>query len=117
MAHDTSRVRGCVASNDAIWLDGSFHPDMSAMMRIPSGHADPGLKILKKEPMYPKQIAYKLKIHEQNIYYYIRKLEAAGLIKIEMEEMMQGTKAKFYTLTSDSFYFRVGDFFYTQIIG
>ncbi|PIN93707.1 hypothetical protein COU54_02010 [Candidatus Pacearchaeota archaeon CG10_big_fil_rev_8_21_14_0_10_31_24] len=68
------------------------------------------LEVLKEGIMYPKQIAKKLKIHEQNVYYYIRKLEIAGMIKVAKQERIQGTIAKFYALTSDSFYVKIGDF-------
>ena len=33
------------------------------------------LELISKEAMYPKQIAKELKVHEQNVYYYIKKLE------------------------------------------
>ncbi|MDP3881883.1 MAG: S-layer protein [Nanoarchaeota archaeon] len=68
------------------------------------------LNLIKERPIYPKEIAEKLKIHEQNIYYYIRKLEKAGIVKVEREELMQGTTAKFYTLSSESYFFAVKDF-------
>src|SRR3989338_3934986 len=68
------------------------------------------LHLLKNDPLYPKQIAKKLKLHEQKIYYFIHKLEKAGIIKVVKQERMQGTIAKLYALSSDSFYFKVGDF-------
>src|SRR3989338_1965909 len=68
------------------------------------------LNVIKESPSYPKSIAQKLKIHEQNIYYYIRKLEKAGIIKVEREESIQGTTAKFYTLSSESYFFALRDF-------
>lgn len=68
------------------------------------------LDTIKNIPMYPKQIAKKLKIHEQNIYYYIRKLEKSNIIKIAKEENINGTTAKFYTITSDSYYFKIKQF-------
>ncbi len=68
------------------------------------------LELLAKDSFYPKEIAKKLKIHEQNIYYYIRKLEKAKIIKIEKQENINGTIANFYTLASDSFYFSLKDF-------
>ncbi|MBI2632072.1 helix-turn-helix domain-containing protein [Candidatus Pacearchaeota archaeon] len=74
------------------------------------------LYILKQGSFYPKQIAEKLKIHEQNIYYYIRKLEKTGIINVEREEIMQGTKAKFYTLSSESYFFTVKDFYLSSKI-
>ncbi|MFA6022605.1 MAG: helix-turn-helix domain-containing protein [Candidatus Pacearchaeota archaeon] len=68
------------------------------------------LKVLKEHEMYPKQIAKKLKVHEQNVYYYIHQLEKSGIIKVSKQENINGTVAKFYTLTSDSFYFKLHDF-------
>ena len=40
------------------------------------------LNLLAKETMYPIDIAKALKMHEQKIYYHIRNLEKAGIIKI-----------------------------------
>jgi len=68
------------------------------------------INILKKEPMYPKQIANHLRIHEQNIYYHIRKLEKSGIIKISEQKRVQGIMAKVYALSSDSFFFKFSDF-------
>ena len=68
------------------------------------------LKVIKEHEMYPKQIAKKLKIHEQNIYYYIRKLEKSKIISVSKEENINGTTAKFYKLNSDSFFFKINDF-------
>ena len=31
------------------------------------------MKLISNNSIYPKEIAKKLKIHEQNIYYYIKK--------------------------------------------
>lgn len=68
------------------------------------------LKLISKESMYPKQIAKKLNLHEQNIYYYIKKLEKSKLIEIERSENVNGTIANFYITSSDSFYFKINDF-------
>ena len=68
------------------------------------------LKSLEIKEMYPKQIAKKLKIHEQNVYYYIRQLEKAKLISVARQENINGTVAKFYRLNSDSFFVKVGEF-------
>ena len=68
------------------------------------------LKELKKNPTYPKQLAKNLKIHEQNIYYYIRQLESNNLIKITKTERLQGTVAKYYKPTADSFFIQIGEF-------
>ncbi len=69
------------------------------------------LDILKQGALYPKEIAKKLKIHEQNIYYYIRKLEKAGIIFKDREEVMHGTTAKFYNLSSESYFFALKNFY------
>ena len=60
--------------------------------------------------MYPKEIAKQLEIHEQNVYYYIKKLEKSKIIKIEKQENINGTTANFYQVASDSFYFKLNDF-------
>lgn len=65
---------------------------------------------ISEEPMYPKQIAKQIKEHEQSIYYYIKKLEKAGLIKVERQESINGTIANYYTPASDSFHFRFAEF-------
>ena len=49
--------------------------------------------------MYPMEIARKLKIHEQKIYYHIRKLVKAGAIKVVREEEKKGAIAKYYKAT------------------
>jgi AcrR family transcriptional regulator len=45
---------------------------------------------------YPKQIAKELKVNEQKVYYHVRNLEKAGIIKVVREETVHGTLAKFY---------------------
>jgi DNA-binding transcriptional ArsR family regulator len=68
------------------------------------------MKSLKKSPAYPKQLAKTLKMPEQNVYYYVKKLERAGLIKVIKEERLSGMIAKYYSPVSDSFYFKISDF-------
>ena len=46
--------------------------------------------------MYPIEISKKLGMHEQKIYYHIRKLIDAGVIKIVKEEEKKGAIAKYY---------------------
>ncbi len=62
-------------------------------------------KILQmlSEPHYPIEIAKKLKVHEQKVYYHIRNLEKSGLIKVVKEESRQGAVAKFYAATAQAF--------------
>jgi hypothetical protein len=68
------------------------------------------LQLLNKEPSYPKQLAKKLKIHEQNIYYYIHLLEKEKIIRVIKQERLQGIMAKWYAPVSDSFFVPLQDF-------
>jgi DNA-binding transcriptional ArsR family regulator len=70
------------------------------------------MKILHtlKKPAYPKEIAKKLGVHEQKVYYHIRKLEEKGMIKVVRKQDMGGTIAKYYALSKPSFFLRFGDF-------
>ena len=68
------------------------------------------LHLLAKEPMYPIDIAKSLKMHEQKIYYHIRNLEKAGIIKIAKKETKQGATANFYSLTEPAFVIKFKNF-------
>src|SRR3990170_1367275 len=61
------------------------------------------LKLLGEGEMYPIEIAKKLGIHEQKVYYHIRKLAEAGVIKIVKEEEKKGATAKFYQVSFPAF--------------
>ncbi|MEK6983596.1 MAG: S-layer protein [Nanoarchaeota archaeon] len=75
------------------------------------------LNLLAKEAMYPIDIAKTLKVHEQKIYYHIRNLEKAGIIKVVKKETKQGATANFYTLTEPAFVIKFKDFEVTSKIG
>lgn len=68
------------------------------------------LNLISKKPMYPKQIAKALNLHEQNIYYYIKKLEKQNLIEIKKSENINGTIANFYSTSSDAFFIKFKEF-------
>lgn len=68
------------------------------------------LNLLAKEAMYPIDIAKALKSHEQKIYYHIRNLEKAGIIKVVKRETKQGATANFYALAEPAFVVRFKDF-------
>ncbi len=68
------------------------------------------LESIKKIPKYPKQIAKEIGLHEQNVYYYIRKLEKSNIIGVIKQENINGTIANFYGILSDSFFFKINDF-------
>jgi len=57
------------------------------------------LQLLSEKEMYPMEIARKLEVHEQKIYYHIRKLAKAGAIKVVREEEKKGATAKYYRAT------------------
>jgi DNA-binding transcriptional ArsR family regulator len=54
------------------------------------------LQLLSEQEMYPMEVARKLKLHEQKVYYHIRKLTKAGAIKVVREEEKKGAVAKYY---------------------
>ncbi len=61
------------------------------------------LTILSKREMYPLEIARLLGIHEQKVYYHIRKLAKAGAITVVREEKKKGATAKYYKTVSPAF--------------
>jgi DNA-binding transcriptional ArsR family regulator len=61
------------------------------------------LTMLSEEEMYPLEIARQLGVHEQKVYYHIRKLEEAGAIKVDREEKRKGATAKYYKTVSPAF--------------
>jgi len=61
------------------------------------------LTMLSKEEMYPLEIARQLGVHEQKVYYHIRKLAKAGAITVEREEKKKGATAKYYKTVSPAF--------------
>ncbi len=65
---------------------------------VSSGLAIKILKLLAEKPMYPIELAKELKVHEQKVYYHIRNLEKAGIIKVVKQEGRQGAVAKYYAL-------------------
>jgi DNA-binding transcriptional ArsR family regulator len=61
------------------------------------------LTMLSKEAMYPLEVARQLGVHEQKVYYHIRKLAQAGAITVEREEKKKGATAKYYKTVSPAF--------------
>jgi DNA-binding transcriptional ArsR family regulator len=61
------------------------------------------LTLLSKKEMYPLEIARQLNMHEQKIYYHIRKLAKAGAIIVVREEKKKGATAKYYKTVSPAF--------------
>jgi DNA-binding transcriptional ArsR family regulator len=61
------------------------------------------LTLLSKEEMYPLEVARQLGVHEQKVYYHIRKLAKAGAITVVREEKKKGATAKYYKTVSSAF--------------
>ncbi|MDH5783372.1 MAG: helix-turn-helix domain-containing protein [Candidatus Bathyarchaeota archaeon] len=61
------------------------------------------LSMLAEVEMYPMEIAKKLGVHEQKVYYHIRKLAKAGAIAVVREEEKKGAIAKYYRAVSSAF--------------
>jgi DNA-binding transcriptional ArsR family regulator len=62
--------------------------------------------LLAKEPLYPIEIARRLNVHEQKVYYHIRNLEKAGIITVVKKETKQGAVANFYAVEKPAFVLR-----------
>ncbi|MCW4010170.1 MAG: helix-turn-helix domain-containing protein [Candidatus Bathyarchaeota archaeon] len=61
------------------------------------------LSLLNQKAMYPLEIARHLDMHEQKVYYHIRKLEKSGAITVERVEKKKGATAKYYRTVSSAF--------------
>jgi DNA-binding transcriptional ArsR family regulator len=61
------------------------------------------LVMLSEKEMYPLETAKKLGIHEQKVYYHIRKLAKSGAITVAREEEKKGATAKYYKPVSQAF--------------
>lgn len=55
---------------------------------------------LTKQPMCAMDVAKKLKQHEQKVYYHLRKMRNAGIVKLNGTEQRYGTTAKLFELVS-----------------
>ncbi len=61
------------------------------------------LTLLLKKEMYSIEVAKELGIHEQKVYYHIRKLCKAGVITVAREEKKKGATARYYRTVSPAF--------------
>lgn len=58
---------------------------------------------LRKEPDFPGSVARRLKVHEQKVYYHIRRLSSAGLLKVVRQEQRRGGICRYYAPVADAF--------------
>jgi hypothetical protein len=61
------------------------------------------LQELAKAPDYPNALADRLKVHEQKVYYHVRRMEAAGFLKVLREEPKRGASARVLGPTAEAF--------------
>lgn len=54
------------------------------------------LKLLSQESLYPAEIAKKLHLHEQKVYYHIKQLLNADVLELTEKKDIRGTTAKRY---------------------
>ena len=63
------------------------------------------LKALSDKAMYPLELSRHIGVHEQLVYYHIRRLAKAGAIAVEKEENKKGAVAKYYKTVARAFGF------------
>ena len=61
------------------------------------------LQELQKSPDYPSALARRLRMHEQKVYYHIRRLRDAGLLRVVREEPGPGAVAQVLAPSADAF--------------
>ena len=68
-----------------------------------------GWKVLNEfsSPQCPMDVAKKLGVHEQKVYYYVNKFREASLLKEVRKEQRHGTVARFYELKDSAFGLRI----------
>src|SRR2546428_9107513 len=62
------------------------------------------LQELAKTPDYPNALAGRLKVHEQKVYYHVRRLEAAGLLPILRDGPKSGASPRPFAPTHAPFF-------------
>ncbi len=61
------------------------------------------LQELARAPDYPNALAARMKVHEQKVYYHVRRLESAGFLRVIREEPKRGASARVLAPTADAF--------------
>ena len=61
------------------------------------------LQELARSPDYPSNLAARLHLHEQKVYYHVRQLESAGLLRVVRSEARKGAAARILAPTADAF--------------
>jgi len=76
--------------------------DVSGIKPLLSANGWRIFQLIARKPSYPAEIAKKLNMHEQKVYYYVKQLKASGLIELSRTEERLGATAKFYSAKYDS---------------
>ncbi|MFW9924948.1 MAG: helix-turn-helix domain-containing protein, partial [Candidatus Thorarchaeota archaeon] len=61
------------------------------------------LKRLENEPKFPADLAREMNLHEQKIYYHIKQLINAGLVRVAFEKEIRGAIARYYETTEKAY--------------
>ena len=61
------------------------------------------LNLINEKPMYPAELAKKLNLHEQKVYYHIKQLVNAEVIEVVERKEIRGTTAKKFSPKNMSF--------------
>jgi DNA-binding transcriptional ArsR family regulator len=75
----------------------------SAFYPAAAGMGEKIIEALSKAPSYPSEIARELNVYHQTVYYHIRKLEKAGLVKKVGRKVVRGGSADLYALAADGY--------------
>ncbi|MFH1133875.1 MAG: helix-turn-helix domain-containing protein [Nanoarchaeota archaeon] len=73
------------------------------------------LRLLAKREMYPAEIAQKIGMHEQKVYYHIRQLLNSGILTITEKTEIRGTVAKRFRPVSMNFCLSLGSDWKTMV--
>jgi DNA-binding transcriptional ArsR family regulator len=81
----------------------SVSEDPTSFFPAATGVGSRILRLLAGGPSYPSAIARELKVYHQTVYYHVRKLESAGLVKKVGQKVVRGGTADLYSLAVDGF--------------
>ncbi|MFT4308120.1 MAG: helix-turn-helix domain-containing protein [Candidatus Woesearchaeota archaeon] len=74
----------------------------SSCTALSSKRAQAILALLAVEPSTPRELARALNVHEQGVYYHLRRLEHTGIIRVESATKKRGVIAQRYELSADA---------------
>lgn len=81
----------------------SVSDDPSSFFPAASGLGNRIIRVLSDGPSYPTAIARELGVYHQTVYYHMRKLERAGLVRRVGKKVVRGGNADLYSLAVDGF--------------